>query len=179
MRFEKITSKNFDKYYALLEDDFCFEERKTKAGEFKSISNKQYNPCLVYDDDKLIGYFCYWEYDNFLYCEHFAMLKELRGQGYGSKFLKWYLNSIKKPFILEVEDPIDDLTKNRVKFYEKLGLVLNDFEYYQPSYHDGSDSVPMKIMSYKTPLSKAEFNEYFKIMLKTVYAKNLVEEKAI
>ena len=172
MKFVSITKNEFEKYYNLLQDDFCFEERKAKQDELKALSNKYYKPCFIYDDEKLVGYFCYWEFEDFMYVEHFAILKELRGSGIGTKFFKWFLPTINKPFILEVEDPVDEDTIRRVNFYKNSGFVLNNYEYYQPSYHDGSDSVPMKIVSYKSPITKQQFNDYINTMLATVYAKN-------
>ena len=95
-RLKKITKVDFDKFYSLLEKDFCFAERKTKEDEFETLKNSKFSANFIYHNDLLIGYICFWDFEEFLYIEHFAIIEELRNQYWGTKFLKEFvLNNLK------------------------------------------------------------------------------------
>ena len=94
MELKTISKAEYDKYFALLEDDFCLEERKTKIDELAAFEDKNFSPNFIYEDGKLIGYACYWEFEDFLFIEHFAILKDMRGTGCGSRFLKEFADKM-------------------------------------------------------------------------------------
>lgn len=79
---------------------------------------------IILDDDKLIGMEYIIRYDNIAYLMYFAIDKNNRGNGYGSKVLK---NLIKKyeTIILSIERPNKDLDdkERRKKFYLKNGFI--------------------------------------------------------
>ena len=79
MELKRINKKEFAKYYDLLEKDFIFEERRTKENELKCISNKYFNVCFIFSKElnKNIGYFSYWDFDEF-----------------SSNFITWHLKEI-------------------------------------------------------------------------------------
>jgi hypothetical protein len=50
--------------------------------------------------------------------------------------------------ILEVEPPVDDISRKRISFYERHGFRRNKyFNYRQPSYAYGLPEVEMELMS--------------------------------
>ncbi len=169
MKLVKVKKEELDYFYSLLEQDFCFDERKTKEDVLKDFSNPSFKPCFIKNGKMIIGYFSYWEFDSFIYGEHFAILKELRNQNIGSNFLKQFLTLLKKIFIFEVEKPTDELSQRRINFYLRNGIQFNKFKYFQPSYHKGTDKIPMLIASYPNKLSYKEFLNYTKFIKKAVY----------
>ena len=64
MKLKKINASNFEEFYSYLQQDFCFEERKSKENEFKTLKNKSFNPNFIYLEKELIGYICFWEFEN-------------------------------------------------------------------------------------------------------------------
>lgn len=169
MELKTISKAEYDKYFALLEDDFCLEERKTKLDELAAFEDKNFSPNFIYEDGKLIGYACYWEFEDFLFVEHFAILKDMRGTGCGSRFLKEFTDKVNKPIILEVELPESEEAIKRIKFYERLGFVINPYTYAQPSYHEGKEPVPMHVMTYKTVLEKEAYDKHVLEIKHVVY----------
>lgn len=169
MELKKISKNEYDKYFSLLEDDFVLEERRTKEDEFAAFDNQAFSPNFIYENGNLIGYACFWEFDEFVFVEHFAILKNMRGTGCGSRFLKEFSESKNKPIVLEVELPENEIAKKRISFYERLGYVINPFEYYQPTYHEGLELVPMHIMTYKNTLSKEQFDSFVLQIKNLVY----------
>ena len=93
----------------------------------------------------------------------------MRGTGVGSKFLKEFSENSTKPIILEVELPETEIAEKRIKFYERLGYVVNHYPYTQPAYQPESNPVEMFVMSYGSSLSETDFNDYTKKIKKVVY----------
>lgn len=169
IELKKITTKNFDKFYSFLEEDFPFEERKSYGKQLLTLNNSRFNPNFIYLNNKKIEYICYWDFDDMIYFEHFAIFKDLRNQGYGTEFLNNFVQLFDKNIIIEIERPKETNAKRRLNFYKRLGFVVNDYDYHQPSYHDGDDSVPMCILSYKEKISGEKYNKFLKHINQYVY----------
>lgn len=169
MELKKITRQKYDEFFALLENDFCLDERRTKENELKAFDIANFSPNFIYENDKPVGYVCFWDFEKFLFIEHFAILSQLRGNGCGSRFLKDFSEKSNKPIILEVELPNNELAIKRIKFYEKIGYVLNKYPYTQPAYQPESNPVDMYVMSLGRALTEAEFDDYTKTIKKFVY----------
>ena len=109
---------------------------------------------------KALGLLTTWEFDDFIYIEHFAIDPTLRSQGYGSEALKAFIREHGKPIVLEAEPPTDALSIRRIKFYERIGLTLYDFPYMQPAYTEDSHPVELRLMgtidTEATPLTDVE-----------------------
>ena len=169
IKLVEIKKKDFEYFYSLLEKDFCFAERKVKEDELKSLENKSFKPCFICDENKIVGYFCYWDFEDFIFGEHLAILEKIRDKGFGTKFLKEFLSKIKKPFVFEIEKPADEQSIKRKRFYERFGFTFNDFDYCQPSYHKANDGVPMIFVSYPEKLTRKRFLQISNIIKEKVY----------
>lgn len=167
-KLQKINNDNFQEFYSLLSEDFCYEERHDFENELLNLKNSNFNPCFIIKGEQVVGYVCYWNFENLTYIEHFAILKDLRNQGIGTEFLKWFLIG-KKQVVVEVERPEDEIKQKRIKFYKNLGFVVNGYDYIQPSYHNGEDKVPMLILSFNKKIEKKEYQEFINLLNKFVY----------
>ena len=93
-----------------------------------------------------------------------------RGLGIGTKLVQDILSEAgNHPVILEVEPPVDKVTKRRVGFYERLGFVLNLYPHYQPPLNLTTDMVELKIMSSFKALEEEEQKAYRRILNQRVY----------
>ena len=100
------------------------------------------------DDSTFAGFIGYWDFDNFIYIEHFAVEPELRGQKIGEKFLAHMASFSSKPIVLEVELPEEEMSIRRIKFYERNGYILREeIKYIQPPYSAGKNSLELKLMT--------------------------------
>lgn len=106
----------------------------------------------------LLGLLTTWEFAYFIYIEHFAISPALRSQGYGSEALKAFIHEQGKPLVLEAEPPTDEMTRRRIRFYERIGLTLYDYPYTQPAYTEESLPVELRLMgtidTEATPLNR-------------------------
>ena len=104
---------------------------------------------VTVEDDQLVGFLTYWDLDDFIFAEHFAISPEFRNGGYGRKVMELFKNDMTKPIVLEVELPATILSERRIGFYQRLGFKLwENIQYQQPAYYEHTGTVPMKLMSY-------------------------------
>ncbi|MBQ8992562.1 MAG: GNAT family N-acetyltransferase, partial [Turicibacter sp.] len=93
-----------------------------------------------------------------------------RGLGIGSKLVQEVLvEAGNRRLILEVEPPVDELTKRRIGFYERLGFTLNPYDHYQAPLNPTTGVVELKIMSSLGALSQDEQKAYRRILNTKVY----------
>ena len=102
----------------------------------KKAANENFKTTAVFNDE---NEFCvivfYWEDDRFLFLEHIAVERALRGRGYASDALR-ILKNKNKPVILEIEPPVDEKTEKRYSFYRKNGFSIIGFDLYSYSNND-------------------------------------------
>lgn len=168
----RMSEKRFDEYFAILEQAFPPSERRSRKGHLKEFEAPEFNS-ICYCPDGLVGFINYWDFDEFIYVEHFAVHSEHRGQGTGAALVARLRSRVAgKPMVLEAEPPQDSPTAaRRIAFYERLGFVLNGHEYIQPPMSEGQPSVPLVIMSSPQALSEQEFIKIRDTMYCEVYNK--------
>lgn len=168
MDFIRINSKE-DKYFdgamKIYEASFPIFEQRTLKNQIEALQNEMYYSSIICENDKLIGIIFYWKYGKYTYIEHLAISPSLRGKNYGSKILRDFCKD-NKDTILEIDNPIDEISIKRLQFYSKIGFKLQDFEHIHPPYRQEYDGHYLKVLSFYRDLSKEEYEE-FNTFLKT------------
>ncbi|MDH6355421.1 ribosomal protein S18 acetylase RimI-like enzyme [Dysgonomonas sp. PH5-45] len=103
---------------------------------------------VVNNDGEHIGFLTCWNFETFVFGEHFAVSAEFRDEGFGGKALNAFIKKAGKPIVIEVELPETDIAKRRIGFYMRHNFNLWDVEYAQPPYMKGGEPVPMRLMTY-------------------------------
>lgn len=142
-------SELFEIVEHLLTDAFPEEERRPLEA-FRRIADtdSRFDVMALYDGDTPVGFITVWDFGQFRYVEHFAIMPEMRCRNYGARALEALRRSDRRSIVLEVELPVDDLTRRRVAFYTRAGFSMLPDEYIQPPYRPGGASLPMKIMAW-------------------------------
>ena len=167
--FERITEKTFDEIFPLLEAAFPVTELREKERQKAMLSEECYRLYGVRKEGVFAAVFATWEIDDFLYIEHFAVKEEHRNGGYGGKLLDALLEEKGRPMVLEVEEPEDELTRRRIGFYERHGLVYNDYPYLQPPMRAGQDMLPLRLMTKPSAIDAVTYERYKKQIYRIVY----------
>lgn len=171
----KTNHKGYAFVEELMNSSFPIEERRDNEAQRK---NTDYNPLftvnLVTDDKEdgsssLIGFITVWNFGDFHYLEHFATSPLVRNLGYGKKVLSALLKQITGLIVLEVEEPEDELTSRRVRFYERCGFTICPRNYIQPAYRANGQSVPLKIMFYGQDSLDNDFEHVRDTLYQKVY----------
>lgn len=172
MKFKKLKvtdSKEFNEAWNIYKNSFPSDERRTLKSQQELIKNNQYSFFKVTKDEALVAIIAIWNFQDFLFIEHLAAKKEMRGKGIGTELLKEYLSKSKKQIVLEVERPKNEIANKRIEFYKKIGFKLNDFDYIQPSYGIDKKPIPLLLMTYPKRISDSEFQSIRKKLHTIVY----------
>ena len=167
--FELLTEKDFDGFFEIMEYSFPENERRSRENQLALFSDSRYKVAGIKDcGGNVCAFIAYWEEGGVTFLEHFAVAEDLRGSGLGGKFLDEFLKDRKKPVVLEVELPENEIAARRIGFYQRHNFVLNDFTYFQPPLGEGKKGVPLKIMSLESPLGQKEA-EFVRKTLLNIY----------
>ena len=71
--------------------------------------------------------------------------------------------------LLEVELPEDALTRRRIGFYERHGLVFNSYPYLQPPMRKGQGVLPLRLMTKPAAIDAKTYQRYKKRIHSIVY----------
>lgn len=132
---------------------FPQEERRpwTSIDEMAAFmaAHPQMHLRIIENDLAFAGFMVYWHLSPLVqYVEHLATLPEMRGNGLGAKLIESLTSIPETHVILEVEPPVDELTRRRIGFYRRLGFTLHDtIPYVQPPYCAGQPSVHLCLMT--------------------------------
>lgn len=167
---KSITKDDFESFFRVMKNSFPEIERRTDKGQ-KALFNENEYRVIGYKDknDDVTAFIAFWDFEDFIFIEHFAVDKSIRGNGVGSKFISEFLNNSEKNIVLEVELPEDEISIRRIEFYKRMGMTLNDYEYVQPPLQKGKELLPLRIMSYPKRLSQDEFENIRREIYKKVY----------
>lgn len=125
----------------------------------------------IFNDGEYVGFLTYWTFDDFIYAEHFGIEKNLRNNGIGGKAFFKFVSEAPYPVVGEVERPVDDLTRRRVEFYERMGIRLYDHPYLHPAFHPDTQKLEVCMVSYGDIDLEKEFDRIERYLYKYVYPK--------
>lgn len=124
----------------------------------------------IYDEGQCLGFITTWTFDGFVYVEHFAMSPDVRGRGWGARALIALCESTGGlPIVLEVEPPADEMSRRRIRFYERAGLHLSDRPYMQPPYRPTESAFPLLLMTTDAAFLDQHFDDVVHTIHRWVY----------
>lgn len=162
MHFVRITSTshpNWEEAWYIYQNSFPIFEQRTLEHQIEAMKDDMFN-CRVYiKEDIVVGILFFWQYDAYRYIEHFAINSQLRGQNYGSEILSEFSKSNCTTF-LEIDLPIDEVSINRLHFYERLGFKMNGYNHVHPPYRKEYNGHKLKVLSFKKAIDNIEFDTF-------------------
>lgn len=171
VRIKSTNDQQFEELIALYLESFPRNERR-EVSDFKELldTNQSFRCYVVLVNDAFVGFFNFWEFEDFVYLEHIAISPNLRGHKLGEKVILYLKSSIDKPIVLEAETAeSSDFGARRINFYKRLGFDLLPVKYYQPPYRKGEEYVYLEIMSDDLTFAKTNFEKIKDTIYKEVY----------
>lgn len=147
--FERIKSgshRYLKDLLSLYVESFPPEERRTTSDLLRMLNDQEMYFSALLLEDEVAGFVVYWKFEHFLYLEHLAIYPSFRRKGVGEAVLK-KLQQEGNPVLLEVEIPEDEISTQRVSFYQHSGFNALPVYYHQPPYRKGETLVPMLLFS--------------------------------
>ena len=163
--------KHFEEIYAIYEESFPDQERRTKEGQRKVSGNPAYQIRAVEEQGKILAFLGYWDLPGCVFFEHLATAKVSRGKGYGRLLIEEAVRETEKPIFLEIEPVTQEnpITGKRALFYERLGFYVNHFYYEQMPLKPQDSPMQLWVTSYGAPISEEAFLPYKKEIYEIVY----------
>lgn len=162
MKFIRLLSKDdkmFNDAIMLYRKSFPYHEQREIESQKEILSDKEYNFDLIYDNDNFVGIILYWETLNYIYIEHFCIEPNMRNKKYGENALE-LLKKKNKTMILEIDQPIDEISIRRKLFYTRVGYKENTFNHIHPPYSKFNKGHSLLVMSYPDFLTQVEYNNF-------------------
>ncbi len=170
---EKVQRGEFSAIYKIMCDSFPPSERRTHDGQAALFLKDIYSVYAMRDEyGDILAFAAVYFLGEYLFVEHLAVQKQYRGMGLGTVMLD-RLKSLSPSgkLCLEVEEPITEIARRRVGFYERSDFVFNDYMYIQPSLQEGEKPLSLKLMTYPDAMSFLDFERTKGKIYKEVYNK--------
>lgn len=155
--------KRWQALWELYEESFPEAERRKKEDHLRACADARFHPLSAWEGNQLIGLMFFWEWDAFRYLEHLAINPALRGQGNGSRMLR-YLRDSEHTIILEVDPLINELSVRRLQFYEQAGYTLTPYRFVHLPYRLDAKAQELLILSYPSMLTKEKHNSFLRFL---------------
>lgn len=166
MELARVTSPEEDGFrramelYAL---SFPIHEQRIAASQEQIMGLPEYHLEQVMEDGRFLGALFYWEIEDFLYVEHFCMDPAVRGRGLGQQALV-LLAERGKPVILEIDPPVDEISKRRRGFYLRCGFQENPWPHVHPPYRGGYQGHELVVLSCPKVLEQTSYEAFFRYL---------------
>lgn len=172
MNILSLPSSLYPQAEALYEKSFPEEERRDSHEWHDYWLNKEGFSihAILTNGDVFAGFISYWQFDDFIYVEHFALSPTLRGNGIGGKVLEHFISQFQtRPILLEVEEPCNEIAARRIAFYKRHHFTLLPNPYLQPPYRPGGLSVPLHIMCTMPQVVISKYDQFVSVLQREVY----------
>lgn len=163
----------YETFTKLYSTSFPVFQQRIETQQEYAFSNNKYHLIGYVDEKRFIGFISYWEFNSYLYIEHFAINTDTRGKGYGSKVLNSFINSTDKIVLLEIDPVIDDISKARMRFYERCGFYDNPYAHKHPSYNDEYQPHSLTILTTERQITEEEYQNFHYDLNRVVMNKNI------
>lgn len=147
----------YDAFRKLYSISFPVFEQRTEEQQENAFSCLNYHLTAYREEGAFIGFISYWKFRTYIYIEHFAITRTLRGKGYGSKILKDFISQTSKVVLLEIDPITDEISEARLKFYLKSGFYRNSYSHIHPPYRKGYKGHTLIVMTTNREITKAEY----------------------
>lgn len=163
MELVRLTSADAPEFKLLMDwygKSFPEHEQRLPESQRTIMGDARYHFDMIVEGGKPVGALLDWRADGFAYVEHFYISPEARGGGLGSRALELLARQA-GTLILEIDPPVDDISRCRKGFYERCGFVENGFAHVHPPYRAGNRGHKLVIMSRPAALTQGEYDRFY------------------
>lgn len=162
--FHRIVStqdKWYDDFYAIYSVSFpIFEQRNLEQQEYAFRYDNYFLDCLT-DEDRFLAFIAYWDFEDYIYIEHFAVNPDYRGENIGSRCLQQLIDTKQKMILLEIDPLSTDIARKRFRFYERLRFVANAYAHHHPAYNRKFQPHELIVLSLQRKIDINLYNTFY------------------
>ncbi len=161
LSFRRLLSPSdsvWHEWLKLYEDAFPLAERREREELMRFLAERpEMHAISLEENGAFTGLCVYWNFETFVYLEHFAIIPERRCCGVGGLVLEELYRRYPVFHILEVE-PSDtsETALRRIGGYRRHGYEIISRQYLQPPYRKGDLPLPLWLMGRGNPENLGE-----------------------
>ena len=161
-RIQSINDKWYSSFYSIYSVSFpIFEQRNQEQQEYAFTFDNYYLDCLT-EGDKFLAFIAYWDFEEYIYIEHFAVNPDCRGKNIGSRTLQNLIDAKKKMILLEIDPLTTEIARKRFHFYKRLGFEANKYAHFHPPYNKEFPAHELIILSLAETIDERLYNTFWK-----------------
>ena len=155
-------SKLWEQAWRLYTESFPEYERRRISSHARAVEDPRFHTKVAVENGNLMAILFYWTLgEDRIYIEHIAVNPSMRGKNIGSTILQNFTSRNQdSTIILEIDPPVDEISKKRLSFYEKAGFANTGFVFNHPSFEKKGQEHDLVILSYPKAISKDEFDDF-------------------
>jgi len=172
VRIENPENQYFNQVWEIYQYSFPAYEKRTPEHQVTAFKSNIYHMDAYIEEGRVIGFIGYWIFPDYAYIEHYAMSREMRGKGYGSKILKDFLQRMEgKIVVLEIDPVVDEVSTRRLHFYQNLGFQESPFRHQCPSYQPDEVEGELWVLTYPTTVCCDFYDKFYNDLHQVVMAR--------
>ena len=176
IRIQSPDDHYFKRVWEIYNYSFPIYEQRTMDHQLVAFKSNLYHMDVYVDSGKVIGFIGYWIFPTYAYIEHYAMAKETRGQGYGTKILSDFLKRMSgKIVVLEIDPVVDEISTRRLRFYQNLGFQESPFRYTCPKYQPDEKEGELWVMTYPVTVDCDFYEMFYNDLHQVVLAREVAD----
>lgn len=144
-----------------------FEQRDRKQQEQAFASDRYHLDCLI-EGDRLLAFIAYWDFEQYIYIEHFAVNPDCRGENIGSRVLQELIDTKQKTILLEIDPLTTDIARKRFRFYERLGFMANTYVHHHPPYKKEFPAHELIVLSFGQTIDEKLYQTFYQELSEVV-----------
>lgn len=171
MIFQRVTDMRdaaFEECWSIYTESFPEEERRDIREQEKIFARENYHFTTISEENaplQILGILAFWVFPDSLFLEHLAAHPRRKGKGIGTAAIG-YLQELsrekyRRPVVLEIEIPTDEISRRREHFYTRLGFSVAPYRHLQPPFHRNTAAVPMNILSWPHEISEKDYHRFY------------------
>lgn len=173
VRLIDVSSSLYNAFQDVYTVSFPIFEQRTEVQQQDAFQNSCYHLDCYMESDCFVGFIAYWEFENYIYVEHFAIHPAERGRGLGGIILKELIASGDKRVLLEIDPVVDEVSSARLRFYKSLGFEENPFSHIHPAYREGFLSHNLIVLATCGQMTDTDYQQFLEDLVTIVMKKAL------
>lgn len=167
-RIKSTEDKWYNEFYNIYSVSFpIFEQRNKEQQAYAFTFDNYHLDCLI-ENDRFLAFIAYWNFEEYIYIEHFAVNPDFRGENIGSRSLENLIDLQQKMILLEIDPLTTDIARKRYRFYERLGFVANDYNHHHPPYNKEFPAHELIVLSLNQTIDEKLYQTFYKDLSEVV-----------
>lgn len=163
LRIDPAEQERWNSVWQLYEESFPVAERRKLEDQLLASTDERFFPLSAWEGDRLTGLLFFWEWKEYRYLEHLAVVPALRGQGFGSEMLR-FLRDSDHTIILEIDPLVNELSVRRLQFYERSGFTLTPYRFVHLPYRLEAEPQELLILSYPRMITREAHKDFLRFV---------------